>query len=309
MKRYVFPCIGLKLAEGDKATSGRGINLIAAKNIPSIFDFATLGGSHSTHVDFQLLHPFLRAYNSEIEITIADQYSDAQDFIKLTQLMFYIQGWPPFLIPFGLSHSLNEISGINSRDSEILVHKLPENMRNGLRTAEHQVETWLHEPSLYWIGRRDFHAEPDQVRDEQFVWIVDQVFRWINLESKQPELRAARNALLTAPMILDVGSSLLHIWQGIESLFPEIHAEVVFRISILISELAHKQHSPLQTWKKVRRSYGARSKVAHGSSGIVKSEDWKEAWDLLCLCLIAVRERGKMPREVELLEELLKRGG
>jgi len=141
---------------------------------------------------------------------------------------------------------------------------------------------------------------------QAFTDAVDAAERWTALEAAYQPLKAARLALQTAPAIPDLSSSLLHIWQGIEALFPNVSTEVSFRLGLLVSQLcAPVRGDRLKTYEEAKRSYGRRSRAAHGSGGKLEYSDWANAWDLLILCLSACLARTTLPSEDVLTRELL----
>ncbi|TIN65844.1 MAG: hypothetical protein E5Y30_31490 [Mesorhizobium sp.] len=106
-------------------------------------------------------------------------------------------------------------------------------------------------------------------------------------------------------MIMHRGSSLLHIWQGIEALFPDVRAEISFRLSLLIAQLAKDVARRSETYQRCRKSYDHRSQAAHGGQLQKGPEAWVEGWNLLCLCMKAIMARGNLPNEQDLIGEAL----
>jgi hypothetical protein len=117
-------------------------------------------------------------------------------------------------------------------------------------------------------------------------------------------LETARLALITAPQIFDDNSSILHLWQGIESLFPKVSMEVSFRISLLLAQLRKGQYSRLDIYTEIKRRYNYRSKLAHGTK-IKEKEDWKNHYRILLTSLQSILERNDLPTEEALIIELL----
>jgi Apea-like HEPN len=130
---------------------------------------------------------------------------------------------------------------------------------------------------------------------------------WPEIEAKNNRLAVARLALQTAPIIPDSGSSLLHIWQGIESIF-NVSSEVTFRTSILIAQLTSNILKPSITYDLAKQSYAIRSKAAHGSIKSIGQKEWQDAWHLLTLCVKAIIIRRGLPSGDDLMKELLERG-
>jgi hypothetical protein len=246
---------------------------------------------------------FLSESNCEIEVKCREGYEAARDYVRLFQSMLYLNAITPFRLPFGSTHSMNAYSGINSRDSETLRQKLPEDKRDGLTSDSATVEVWLHEPSLTCIQIPTL----DKLSDGSLHLAHRYAEAWSSREKQYPHLRAVRFALLTAPMISDLSSSLLHLWQGIETLFPNVTTEVSFRIALMIAQLTAGVETAAQTYKRARASYQQRSNAAHGRTRKIGFMQWYEAWRLLSLCMEAVISRDPLPTETDLIGELIGR--
>lgn len=136
--------------------------------------------------------------------------------------------------------------------------------------------------------------------------VASQFATWSGLETKHPVLKLVRKMVNTAPMIPDAGSSILHMWQALESLF-NVHGEIRFRLSLLISQLCALLEVPSSMYKQAKAGYDVRSKIAHGSSGPkeMTAKEWFVSWWILRTCLRAIIERGELPKEQELFDELL----
>jgi hypothetical protein len=113
------------------------------------------------------------------------------------------------------------------------------------------------------------------------------------------------DAAVAAPTLGDLGQSLLHIWTGLEALFPSVSSEVTFRIALYIAQLTDIGADRLSRYEAVRTAYSIRSKVAHGTNTAVRIDEWNQAWKLLMDCLNALHRRESLPSEKELLTELL----
>ncbi|MER8966572.1 hypothetical protein NKI25_12710 [Mesorhizobium sp. M0808] len=178
-------------------------------------------------------------------------------------------------------------------------------MREGITHATARVETWSHELSFVCIV-----GEPGQFTRNVSEGVADGVAqdmtKWLAFEKETPVLRAARRALVKAPLIPDLGSSILHIWQGIEGLFPSISTEITFRTSLLLAELLAPLNSRSVTYEAAKKSYGDRSRISHGSQKPVSMENWARAWLLLRDALQAILLHGSMPNEEDLTRSLLK---
>jgi hypothetical protein len=302
MPSYFFPC--LALAPGDLPIAVETEHAVLRRREwqTSTFDFATLGASHKLQFSWHLLDVFLNACHLEIEIRDAADYPQAQERVRTLQVMLYLQWVSPFIMPVGMTHTLRDYSGLNYRDSVAMRDKLPLELQDGFVTTDGTIEGWLHEPTFQSLTV----GEQRVVSAKAFVDAVDAAVRWAALEAEHRPLRAARLALQAAPAIPDLSSSLLHVWQGIEALFPNVSSEVSFRLGLLVSQLcAPVKRDRLKTYEEAKRSYGRRSRAAHGSGNKLGHRDWVDAWDLLIFCLSACLARGTLPSEDELTRELL----
>ena len=268
----------------------------------STFDFATLGAKHNLHFSWHLLEIFMKSCQLEFEVHDATNVSTAKQRAATLQAMLYIQGVSAFSMPVVMSHGLRDYSGINFRESDSLRDKLPVELQTGFVSIDGLIEGWLHEPSLGIVG-----AKAGSIMTEQsFREAALKAEIWPALERKHQRLKVARLALQTAPMIPDQSSSLLHLWQGIESLFPQVAAELSFRLALYISQLCRPIRSNrMDTYQLAKRSYRMRSHAAHGESHKIDAQGWEEARQLLALCLGACLERSDLPSENVLTTELL----
>lgn len=302
MPSYFFPCLALSPGDLPRTVETARAVLRQREWETSTFDFATLGASHKLQFSWHLLDVFLNACNLEIEIKDASDFADAQDRVRVLQVMLYLKWVSPFVMPVGMTHTLRDYSGINYRDSVTMRAKLPPGLQSGFVSADGKIEGWLHEPTFQSIT---VGAERT-VTAQAFTDAVDAAERWTALEAAHQPLKAARLALQTAPAIPDLSSSLLHIWQGIEALFPSVSTEVSFRLGLLVSQLCAPVRSDrLKSYEEAKRSYGRRSRAAHGNGGKLDHRDWVDAWDLLILCLSACLARSALPSEDMLTRELL----
>lgn len=302
MPSYFFPCLGLVPDGLPRSVEGAGAVLRCREWPTTAFDMATLGASHELHFSWHLLEVFLNGCNLEIEIQDASDFRAAQARVRVLQAMLYLQWVSPFIIPVGMSHGLRDYSGINYRDSAILRGKLPAALQSGFVSADGKIEGWLHEASLECVSI----DEKRMLSPQTFLVAAGTANQWRELERKHPPLAAARLALQTAPAIPNLSSSLLHLWQGIEALFPSVSTEVSFRLALLVSQLcAPIRLDRTKTYEEAKRSYGQRSRAAHGNASKITHQSWLDAWDLLILCLSACLNRDSLPTEDVLTQELL----
>lgn len=302
MPSYFFPCLALLPGDLPPIVETAQIVLRRREWETTTFDFATLGASHNLRFSWHLLEVFLNACHLEIEIRNVPDFLHAQERVRILQVMLYLQSVSPFIIPVGMTHTLRDYSGLNYRDSTAMRGNLPLELQSGFVSADGKIEGWLHEPTFQSI----IVGMERTVSAQAFTDAVHAAECWTELEAAHPPLKAARLALQTAPAIPDLSSSLLHIWQGIEALFPRVSTEVSFRLGLLMSQLcAPVRNDRLKTYEEAKRSYGRRSQAAHGSGDKLAHRDWVIAWDLLILSLSACLQREGLPNEEALTRELL----
>ena len=301
MASYFFPILSL-IPKFDVSTLDCGEFRVHRRlRSTSIFDLATLSTRHSLHLPYQLMDLYLSGCNLEVEILGSSDHEEALNLVQIIRSLLYLRGVFPFVIPFVTTHSINQYSGINSRDSELLRLKLPESERTGLTSETGNVEAWPADLTLQVISFTGIRETPAQMWTD----VGGELPLWKTLESQFHVLNLARRLLNSAPMIPDLGASILGIWQGIESLFPSVTTEVSFRLALLVSQLCAPLRNPGETFRETKKKYGVRSKIAHGSCPKSNADDWTGAWVSLCACLRGVVERKKLPTEEELLSELL----
>src|SRR3712207_5985261 len=61
-----------------------------------------------------------------------------------------------------------------------------------------------------------------------------------------------------APKILPLDQSVLHIWSAIEALFPNVGAELEFRIALYLAQLTQSGSARQEVYERVRASYDMR---------------------------------------------------
>jgi hypothetical protein len=301
MANYFFPCLIL-VPRFDDISLKFG-NIIVHRRLwdTSTFDLATLETKHVLHLPYQLMDVFLRACHIEIEINGHSQRDAAFNEMQLIRTLLYLRGVSPFMIPFATTHSINDYSGINSRDSDSLRDKLPEALKKGLTSESGTLEAWYCDRT--WTLVRD--ASVIDVNPESFASVTSQLTSWRNIEREYPTVNIVRRLFNFAPMIPDDGASILQIWQGIESLFPSVQTEVTFRLALLISQLCSPIQQRTATYKEAKRLYITRSKITHGALAKISDGAWATHWAMLRLCLRAILVRGKLPGEEELMSELM----
>lgn len=88
-----------------------------------------------------------------------------------------------------------------------------------------------------------------------------------------------------------------------EALFPKVSTEVSFRLALYLAQLQQIE-LPSEVFQRTRAAYNLRSRIAHSGPKITDTQ-WREAWDLLISAASAILQRGRLPSEDELLNEIL----
>lgn len=298
---FFYPLLFLMPGFEGEAVEHPPFRLARRKWETSTFDLATLATKHRLHLPYQVMDVFLSRCNAELCVSGKLSLAEANEAFQNLRVALYSSGVSPFLCPFVTTYSINEYSGINSRDSEMLKAKMYPGMEEGLTSDAGTLEAWPVELSFECIVVSDGLL----VTDATFSAAATKAAVWERLLVRFPQLRAVVDATVTAPMLGNLGQSLLHIWCGLEALFPSVSTEVTFRIALYIAQLTGIGAERLSRYEAVRAAYGIRSKVAHGSKATVKLEEWNQAWGILMDCLNALQRRECLPSEQELLSEIL----
>lgn len=267
----------------------------------STFDLATLATRHKLHLPYQVMDVFLSRCNLELCILGESSIESAIANFQALRLALCAGGLSPFLSPFATTHSINEYSGINSRDSEYLRAKLDPHMLEGLRSDQDTLEAWAVELSFQCILLKDNL----RISKDAFLTAANRAAEWNGLAAKTTLLKVAGEASNAAPKLLSLDQSLLHIWSALETLFPAVSTELSFRIALYLSQLISPAGGRLATFERVRNSYSLRSKLTHGSRRDISLKEWQHTWALLMEAVNAVIRRGGLPTEQELISELL----
>ena len=85
---------------------------------------------------------YLNLCNLELELLTDEGFDRARQDVEIVRALLYFDGVSPFVIPYGATHTINEYSGINSRDSESLREKLPDELKHGLTSDKGVVGAW-----------------------------------------------------------------------------------------------------------------------------------------------------------------------
>ena len=304
MARFYFPVLFWVASAREEVALGP-FRLVPRRWEVTSFDLYSMAAeAHPLRVPGELMMGFLRQVNAEIAIDAAD-YPAASRLLDTFRAMSYILGMAPNIAPFATSHSLNDYAGINARSSDSQRARLPEELRAGITAQDTKVEGWPNELSLMCI-RGQSHALSDALDQQTFIGAAEAAVTWEQIEVTRPTARTLRTALAKAPLMPDMPSSILHMWQALENIFG-IDREVTYRVAMMLAELCSPLQPRASTYATAKKSYGDRSKIAHGSAASTTDEQWMRAWELLRTSAGAVLHRCDIPTANALTDELLSR--
>ncbi|KQB97338.1 hypothetical protein AL073_08225 [Loktanella sp. 1ANDIMAR09] len=252
----------------------------------------------------ELMQIFLPNVNLEVSVDAVD-HQEAIQRLDTLRVMLYLYGMTPTIAPFATSHSINEYAGINSRSSDLMREKLPEGMRVGITTKDARVEGWPKELTfsvLQAVGG----SYSTKLDARVFSQATEAVVAWQEIETQYDKAATLRSALSKASLMPDRESSILHIWQALESVFGK-GPELSFRMSLSLAELCGPVAPRAETYAQAKKSYKDRSEITHGKANLVDEEQWMRAWGLLIKTIRSILHRKTIPSEDDLFSELLSR--
>jgi hypothetical protein len=296
---FYFPAAFLLPKFDEEEITHGGFRVIRRRWGVSTFDWATLATKHKLHFPYQVGDVLLGSCNCEFVVAAKDQHA-ARAEIELLRLGLYLTGRSPFVCPFVSDYSINSYSAINDRESTYHRERLTDERREG-PTSPHQIVTmWpvhLTFTCIAIAGSRDVNAS-------DFCAAADTANSFREVIKSSPQAQSYMQALNSAATILPIEQSCLHIWTGLESLFPDVNAELSFRLSILLAQLAENGPSRRAFYERVKRAYSIRSKIAHGSCTDMESAAWTECWNIAIKVGQGILARGVVPKEAALLADL-----
>lgn len=299
MADYFFPALFLVPDFAEQEVAPGKFRLSKRLWQTSIFDLATLATKHKLHLPYQLMDVLLGSCNSEIAISGAESQAEAVRLFDCFRLGLYVAGVSPFLAPFLTTHSINAYSGINEREANLPRKVGPTS--EGFTSKTATMEAWPNELSMQCLALRErMKVDLGQVEAASRF-----AFQWRGLLARTPSLHVVGDVAKAAPRLESLEQSILHIWTGIESLFPTVSTEVSFRVALYLAQLCADPSDRKAFHAKVKAAYGTRSKIAHGSARDITFAQWEAAWSLLLSAVSAVVRRAALPSEQELMDELL----
>ncbi|MFS8151638.1 hypothetical protein [Vreelandella titanicae] len=297
---YFFP-ISLVVPEFDNEAVTVGRFLLAKRKWnTSTFDLATLATKHQLHLPYQLMDVLIGKCNCELQVDNVETREAAQLYFHSVRIGLYVQQISPFLCPYVTNVSINDYSGVNERDSAISQGKEPE-IASTFNSASAKLEAWPVELSLHCVAIPNAFI----LTERKFGEAARFAEKWFGLCEMYPAVRAISNAITTAGRLESYEQSILHMWTAMEALFPNVSTEVSFKIALYLAQLCAPPSKKKEFHTQAKKAYSVRSKIAHGSSKKFKHEDWLQSWQLILACVSAIAERGGLPSEENLLDELL----
>lgn len=267
----------------------------------SIWDWAYLSTEHDLQHPYQLMDAAAQSVNLELRID-AESIPEAIEKLQAIRLSLYANGLQPVVVPTISTHSVNDFSAVQRMSKE------PGDPRfSRAKALTSKTETvWaggLRGGPVFTQPRAAIASLSQPLLDAA----ADDALRWQKLVDQTPQLKVLENAVLTAPEIANVGQSLLQLWTGLESIFPDVRSELAFRLSLYLAQLDGSDR--VRRYEHAREAYKVRSKVAHGENLAEPSEQnlgaWDKCWDLACFTVKALLARGELPNAEQLTSELL----
>lgn len=297
---FYFPLLGLTPSFTSERLVSTPFTLSRRLRKANLPDLSTLGAKHKLHLPFQFADALLTGCLLELCVD-APSLDVAKRHVSQLRIGLYLNGISPFIVPFAASHSSDEYAGISSRDRPSLAARLPPELQSGPKSEDIQVEMWPHELSFSFI----YLEEKAHISESAFEQAAESAKTWKIIEGRQKELVAFREAAESAPMLMSASQSYLHIWCGLEALFPKVGSELAFRLSIYLAQLVDTSGDRRSYHARFKKSYDIRSKIAHGSRNSITHEEWEEAWNLLIGAGKAILIRKELPSDDALLSDLL----
>lgn len=118
----------------------------------------------------------------------------------------------------------------------------------------------------------------------------------------EPKFQNAMQALTSFHCIPYPSTQLLIAWSGLEALFG-VESEISFRLSLYITNFLKSVVDPHVMFRRLRRSYDDRSRIAHGASTKAKAVHQHAQFtrDILRECLAKCIEQGAFPDREQLI--------
>jgi hypothetical protein len=303
MTKYYFPISDIIPSGTKTGVWHDGIGLIPRLWDFSMFDWAELGAHHRMHIHFSAGDPALKSCNLELALD-AESLESAVNRLRYLHAMLYVHGVAPFSVQLITNYSINDYAGIGSRRTTFLAQTLPKGMRDGITTRTATVEIWgpPYSATPHITGKLSRRLDP-----ATFTSVIEATGKWSNICSRYPTCKLFTDVLIAAPSMPSAGQSLLHMWTGLEALFPNVQTELSFRLALYLAQLQKVNGNRAMFFERARLSYRDRSAVAHGGQPKKKGkrDPWLATWLIMAETVQAIIKRDGVPSEENLVKELL----
>ncbi|MFG3618882.1 hypothetical protein [Nocardia sp. NPDC047654] len=295
------------LRPGSVTETGGEVQIVPRHWGVGVWDWAFLATEHELGLPFQVADVMARSVNLELCVNAVDR-DDAVAMLAALKLCLAGLGVHPFAAPMISTHSINDFSNIKGSAQD------PSDARyeraKALATKAETVITWPIPGSPVvarpMMGKNELDSETLRIA-------VTRAKLWRSMAEAERRLRVIENAAVSAAEIANLGQGILQMWTGLESLFPTVHAELSFRLALYLAQLNASNGDRLSAFHEARDAYSVRSKIAHGHDMSEPTERnrhaWSQAWSLLHRTIGSLIDRGCLPTENELVEELLTPAG
>jgi len=305
---HVLVC-GLPLA-GDVFDLGSSLTLRRLLLPLSVFDLAAAGGVGFR--EWAILEPLAGNATAEIvtdDTSAAEPGYDALNKCWLASALLVLRGFVRHICPAVSAYSWNFIAGHQTQTAPIFHEQLAE---EGIHAAVFNPRRSL---PPFRGSILDYHLRlllPRDTRNSAFglteaVWFREHLERFNILAANEERFRYALEAAVDWRFSKDHRSAIARLWSGIESLFG-LSTELVYRVSLLASSvLAPRGPDRLAAFKRVKETYGIRSKAVHGEpvDGAKLEKGLHDSYEILRALLLDAVERGKIRTEEDHYNELL----
>jgi hypothetical protein len=248
---------------------------------------------HKIHFPSEMMESLLSNCHVELRLVRQLTHEEANATFQDFRLGLYASGLSPFIAPFVTTHSINKYSRIKKPTPALI---LDLKSQNNIR-----FEAWPIELSLECI----ILNESLRISESILSSAATKASCWKRLSIEEPLLRVVEDIIIFAPKLLSLDQSLLHLWSGLEALFPGVGTELSFRIAMYLAQLISPKSDRLICFERIRDAYSLRSKIVHGSRRGISLEEWHGVWSILMDAVNAIIMRGELPTEKKLLAELL----
>lgn len=305
---HVLVC-GLRMAE-DAFDLGASLSLRRLVNPLTVFDLAATGGVGFR--EWAILEPLASAATAEMispSVAAAAPGYDALNKCWLASALLVLRGFAGHLCPAVSSYSWNFVSGHQAQTAPIFRRQFVD---EGVDAAVFRPRGSL---PPFKGGILDYHLKlllPRETRGSAFDsdearWFQGHMERFNLLAAENERFRFGLEAVVDWRFSKDHRAAIARLWSGIESIFG-ISSELVYRVSLLGSTvLAPRGPQRVASFKRVKETYGIRSKAVHGEP--VPQERLEkgvnDSYEILRALLLDAVERGKLRNEEDYYCELL----